>query len=165
MAAPAVMTSALLGAPANKAPATSAGEVHSIPTDMGPIMTLLRGHDKIHFKTEDIPGGERTITTSEDPAIVKAIQVHAHEMRARVIQGANIRPKDPIFIETFKHHEEIKDVITDLPNGVTEDETSLNPQVVLLIRAHAQAVAGFVRDGVPAAKRNTPLPKGYRPDP
>jgi len=155
-------TPAATGNPAHDKSST---DVHDIPTDMAPIMTLLMSHDKIRFTIEKIPGGARTITTSKDPDIAKAIRLHAQEMRARVVLGNNIRPKDPIFIETFKHHKEIKDVITDLPDGVSEDETSANPQVVLLIRAHALAVAGFVRDGMPAAKRTTPLPKGYRADP
>lgn len=141
--------------------ATGTSGVHSVSTDMVPIMALLRNHEKIRFTLLPIPWGERTITTSTDPQITQTIRLHAREMKARVQQGDNIRPHDPIFIEIFRHHREIHDVITDIPGGVTEEETSQNPQVVLLIRAHAQAVAGFARQGIAATRRNTPLPKGY----
>ncbi len=55
-------------------------------------------------------------------------------------------------------------MITDIPGGVSEEETSHNSQVVLLIRAHAKTVAGFVRQGLEATHQNTPLPKGYHSD-
>jgi len=139
-------------------------EVHSVSTDMVTIMTLLRNHAAIRFVIRDIPGGERTSTTSSDPEVVKAIRLHAREMRARVEQGSNIRPNDPIFVEIFRRHKEISDVITDIPGGVLEDETSPNPQIVLLIRAHAQIVAKFVRQGLAATHQNTPLPKAYHSD-
>jgi len=139
-------------------------DVHSVSTDMVPIMALLMNHDHIRFTIQDLPNGARTTTTSKNPEIVTAIRLHAREMQARVQQGNNIRLKDPIFIEIFRHHNEISDKINDIPGGVSEDETSPNPQVVLLIRAHAKTVAGFVRDGLPATHQNTPLPKGYHPD-
>ena len=139
-------------------------EVHSVSTDMVTIMTLLRNHAAIRFVIRDIPGGERTLTTSKDPEVVKAIRLHAREMRARVKQGSNIRPNDPIFVEIFRRHKQIRDVITDIPGGVSEDETSPDPQMILLIRAHAQIVAKFARQGLAATHQNTPLPKGYHAD-
>jgi len=138
--------------------------VHTVSTDMVPIMTLLLNHGKIRFTFEKIARGARTITTSKDAEIVRTIRLHAREMKVRVQQGNNIRPNDPIFIEIFRRHKEVRDVITDIPGGVSEDETSQNPQVVLLIRAHAQVVAGFVRQGLEATHQNTPLPKGYHPN-
>jgi len=138
--------------------------VHTVSTDMVPIMALLLNHGSIRFTIEKIPRGARTITTSKDAEIVRAIRLHAREMKIRVQQGNNIRPNDPIFIEIFRRHKEISDMITDIPGGVSEDETSQNSQVVILIRAHAQVVAGFVRQGLEATHKNTPLPKGYHPN-
>jgi hypothetical protein len=126
------------------------------------IMALLNNHRKIRFTIEWIPGGARTVTTSTDPQTVHAIRRHAREMKARLELGNNIRQTDPLFIEIFKHHREIKSSIRDIPGGVSEDETSANPQVVLLIRAHAKTVARFVRDGLEATRDNTPLPKAYQ---
>lgn len=138
--------------------------VHSVSTDMVTIMTLLKNHATIRFVVQDIPGGERTRTTSGDPETTRAIRLHAREMRARVWQGNNIRPNDPLFVEIFRRHKEISDVITDIPGGVAEEETSPDSQMVLLIRAHARVVADFVRRGLPATHQNTPLPQGYRSD-
>jgi hypothetical protein len=138
-------------------------EVHSIPVDMAPIIVLLRNHDKISFSVEPIPGGVRTIATSKDPAITKLLRLHAAEMRIRLQLGSNIRPTDPLFIELFRYHAAITATMRNVPGGVTEDETSKIPAVVLLIRAHAEVVGEFVRYGMPRAREPSPLPKGYQP--
>lgn len=150
-------------APDQQAPAAAA--VHTIRQDMDTINPLLFNHDKIAYAATFIPGGAYTTTTSSDPAIVRLIQLHAVEMRARMAQGNEIRPSDPVFHELFKHHAEIKIRLHNLSNGVEEWETSTNPQVTILIQAHTHSVAAFVREGMPAARRLSPLPPGYQSQP
>lgn len=111
----------------------------------------------------DIPHGERTTVTSTDPAMVVLLRQHAQSMRVRLLYGDNLRPADPVFVELFRRHSEVYATIRNIPGGVTEVETSKNPQVVLLIRAHAREVGEFVRYGMPRAKQSSPLPKGYVP--
>lgn len=134
---------------------------HSIREDMGPINTLLFQHDRLTFRIMNVRNGVRTVNTSKDKALVPTIQLHAEEMKLRMEQGNVIRPNDPLFREVFKRRNEIKITLRNIPTGVVETETSRNPQVVLLIRAHARAVALFVRDGMLGAHSNTPLPPGY----
>jgi hypothetical protein len=143
-------------------PATDPRANHTIPQDMKPIMALLVNHSKIHYRVEMIRHGARTLTTSTDPALVRVIQIHAWEMKARLDHGVNIRPYDPLFTEIFKHHSEIHVRLRNVRDGALEDDTSANPQVVLLIRAHAKRVAEFVREGSAAARRPGSLPPGYR---
>lgn len=145
--------------------APAQGAPHSIREDMGPIDRLLRDHDKISYRVTFIPGGVRTVTTSKDKDLERIIQLHAREMKARMEQGNVIRPNDPIFQELFRRHQDITIHLRDVAGGVVESETSRDPQVVLLIRAHTQTVAGFVREGMPRARRMTPLPPGYRRPP
>jgi len=131
--------------------------------DMGPIHGLLTQHEKIHRTVEEIPGGVRTVTTSEDPQVTDLIRTHVREMKERIEKGQPIRQMDPLFREIFRHHEKIRLEIEDVPGGVRATETSDDPQVTLLIRQHAKrAVSEFVQGGMNRAMQGTPLPEGYK---
>ena len=147
--------------PSTTASTPSDPAVHSIRQDMGPIDHLLNNHSKIVYKVTSINGGARTVTTSSDPVIASTIKLHAWEMKARMEQGNVIRPADPLFAELFRRHSEIKIQLREIPKGVVESETSTDPQVVLLIRAHTHAVTRFVQGGMPETRQHNPLPPGY----
>ena len=147
------------------AAASSGPPPHSIAVDMQPIMQLLSNREKVNYVVTFIPGGVRTITTSKDPKVADTIRTHSWEMKARMDRGDNIRPTDPLFQEIFRRHAEITVRLRNIAGGVEEDETSQNPQVVLLIRAHTQVVEEFIREGLARARRPSPLPTGYRPAP
>ncbi len=146
-------------------PAPTLPPSHPFAQDMQTIMALLRNHDKVSYVVRDIPNGVCTITSSKDPEIAKEIQTHSADMKLRMENGDNIRPADPLFVELFRHHRDIKIVMKNVPGGTEVDETSTDPQAVLLIRAHTKTVSEFVRDGLPRAKKPSPLPDGYHPDP
>jgi hypothetical protein len=138
----------------------------SMMRDMGPIHGLLMQHEKIHRAVEEIPGGVRTMTTSEDPQVTDLIRTHVREMKERIEKGQPIRQMDPLFREIFRHHEKIRLEIEDVPGGVRATETSDDPQVTLLIRQHAKrAVSEFVQGGMNRAMQGTPLPEGYKQQP
>jgi hypothetical protein len=122
---------------------------------------LLGDHEKISRAVEEIEGGVATTTLSEDPAIAKTIRVHVRQMQARVEAGDGLRHWDPLFVEVFKHHDEIVMAIEDVPGGVVVRETSKNPDVTKLIRAHAKAVSEFAQRGFERAHEASPLPEGY----
>jgi len=122
---------------------------------------LLRDHEKIHRAVEEIEGGVATTTSSEDPAIAKTIRVHVRQMQARVATGDRLRHWDPLFVAVFKHHDEIAMAIKDVPGGVVVRETSQNPDVATLIRAHARAVSEFAQRGFERAHEASLLPEGY----
>ena len=124
-------------------------------------MLLLKNHDKIDFTVKIIPGGVQTTNTSPDPVVAAAIQQHAADMKQRNEEGINVRPLDPLFQELIRRHAEIVVKLKNIPNGVIEWETSTNPQVTLLIRAHTKTVTEFVKYGLPRAQQPSPLPKGY----
>lgn len=127
------------------------------------IHRLLVEHEDISRTVEEIPGGIRSITVSRRPEITDAIRAHVRQMKARVETGEPIRQMDPVFREIFEHHTKIQMEIDDVPGGARVTETSDDPQVVLLIRQHAErAVSEFVADGMQRAMRPTPLPPGYR---
>jgi len=131
--------------------------------DMGVIHDLLVRHERIERRVDDVPGGIRAVTRSDDPALADRIRTHVSQMRARIEEGDPIRQMDPLFREIFEHHEAIEIEIESVRGGVRVTETSDDPQVVLLIRQHARrAVSEFVAGGMGRAMRPTPLPPGYR---
>lgn len=131
--------------------------------DMSVIHGLLMNHARIQRSVEDIPGGVRTVTTSEDPEVAELIRAHVWRMKERMEQGEPIRQMDPLFRELFRRRAQIRIEVQDTPRGVIVTETSADPQVVLLIRQHAhRAVSEFVERGMARAMEPTPLPEGYR---
>lgn len=124
---------------------------------------LLSEHKKIDRKVEDIDGGVRTVTTSDDPEIAKLIQLHVRQMAARFDAGMPVRRWDPLFAELLKHYDKVTMTIEDIPGGLRVTETSDDPQVVLLIRQHAhKGVSEFVERGFDRAHEESPLPEGYK---
>jgi hypothetical protein len=130
--------------------------------DMATIHGLLRNHESIDRRVENIAGGVRTVTTSTDPEVTALIRRHVREMKARYGRGQPIRPMDPVFRELFRHREKASLEIEDVPGGVRVIHTSDDPQVTLLIRQHAHRfVSEAAEQGMRRAMRKTPLPEGY----
>lgn len=131
--------------------------------DMRIIHDLLVNHEEILRQVEDIPGGIRSRTTSDNAEIADLIRTHVRQMRRRIERGDPIRQMDPVFREIFDHHDEIEMALEDVNGGVRVIETSADRQVTLLIRQHARrAVSEFIASGMDRAMRPTPLPDGYR---
>jgi hypothetical protein len=131
--------------------------------DMRVIHDLLLHHEQIERRVDDMAGGIRAVTTSDDPRLVDRIRTHVLQMRARLEEGDPIRQMDPLFREIFEHDDAIEMQVENVPGGVRVTETSADPQVALLIRQHARrAVSEFVAEGMARAMRPTPLPPGYR---
>lgn len=122
---------------------------------------LLRNHDKIDRTVQEIDGGVATTTVSDDPAVTEKIRKHVRQMQERVENGDGFRYWDPLFVEIFEHDDEIAIEIEDVPGGVKVKETSMNPEVVKLIRAHAKTVTEFTERGFGRAHETSPLPEGY----
>ena len=76
--------------------------------------------------------------------------------------GGRIRAWDPHFSEIFDHYDEVDMVVEALDDGVRVTETSENPEVVKLIRAHARKVDDFVARGPAAVHEPTALPDDYQ---
>ena len=131
------------------------------------VMQAMRAlvHDyrqDIVREIEDIPNGVATTTRApKNPAAVEALQRHVDEMKGLLEDGGRIRGWDPLFSEIFDHAEEIEVAIEVLDDGVRVVETSPNPEVVKLIRAHARKVSDFVARGPAAVHEPTPLPEDY----
>ena len=66
--------------------------------------------------------------------------------------------RDPLFAELFRHADKIKMQHEDTEHGVRVVETSADPYVARLIKAHAKVVSGFVDRGFDEAMKNHAVP-------
>ena len=127
-------------------------------TDRNDFQFLLRNHQKITRTVKPIPGGVETITESDDPAVAAKIKEHTKWMKVRIDQSRPIRMRDPLFRELFRHTDKIAMERVETDKGVHVIETSEDPYVSQLIRAHAKVVSGFVTRGFDEATKNHPVP-------
>ncbi len=79
-------------------------------------------------------------------------------MHERVKDGRGIHMRDPLFREVFRHREQIVMEINDTEKGVRVIETSKDPHVVGLIKAHAEVVSRFIENGPAEVRRNHAVP-------
>lgn len=122
---------------------------------------LIDHHQHLRRTVEDVPGGVRTRTTTDDPTLTDRLREHVQEMADLLDEGGRIRNWDPLFNEIFDHRDAIDIEIRDIDHGVEVVETSEDEQVIALIRAHARKVEEFVARGRAACHEETPLPPGY----
>jgi hypothetical protein len=121
--------------------------------DMRGIHALFANRDQIHRTVTQIPGGVRTTTEADDPAVVAQLREHVQSMYARLEEGRPINARDPLFAALFEHADKIKFRTEDTPKGITVTETSDDPEVVGLIRRHAEVVSKFIANGMPEMMR------------
>ena len=134
------------------------GNMGSNMADMQQIHTLLANHGSVQRAVRKLPNGVETVTTSRDPRVAALLPEHVNAMYARLKEGRLIRGFDPLFVELFRQADQIDLKVERLPNGVRVVETARDPYAVQLIQAHAEAVNGFVRDGLAAMHRTHAVP-------
>lgn len=138
------------------------GGMGNMMRDMPVIRDLLIDHKQVQYHVENTTNGIRAEATSDNPQVATLLQQHVWQMKERMEKGQPIRMMDPLFRELFAHHRQIQMQVENTATGVRVTETSDDPQVVLLIRQHAeQFVPRVVKEGMQGAMRPTPLPPGY----
>ncbi|WP_236625120.1 DsrE family protein [Rhodopirellula sp. SWK7] len=119
---------------------------------------LLTHHEKITRTVKEVSGGVETLTESDDEEVASKIKEHVEWMQYRIKETNPIRMRDPLFAEIFRHTDKIKMEHVDTEKGVRVTETSDDPYVADLIRAHAKVVSGFVERGFAEAMKNHAIP-------
>lgn len=130
--------------------------------DQSVFHRLLTFHQAIARQVTEIEGGIEAVTRSDNLELVALIQDHARAMKRRMEEGFGLRHWDPAFVEIFAQAGKVRLEIESLPDGVRVRETSEDPNVTLLIRAHGAVVSAFVARGAKAAATESPLPEAYR---
>ena len=102
---------------------------------------LMRAQAAIRRELREIEGGVEAVTTSPNAEIVALIQEHGREMQRRWLAGAGA----PAGLAARAGQGVME--VEMLPQGVRVTERSELPEVVELIRAHAQILSGFLAAG------------------
>jgi hypothetical protein len=116
--------------------------------DMMGIHALFAHRDQIRRTVTQIPGGVRTTTESDDPAVVAQLRDHVQAMYARLKDGRPINARDPLFAAIFESADKIHVKTENTAKGITVTETSDDPKVVDLVRRHAEVVNRFIANGM-----------------
>ena len=121
--------------------------------DMSIYMDMFNRHSQIQRNVEQIPGGIRTTTESDVPSLTAQLHAHVSSMYEHVDQRQEVTCMSNSLPVLFSNAQGYQRQLTFTPKGVAVMETSSDPALVKAIRAHAQEVSGFVKDGMPAMMR------------
>lgn len=126
--------------------------------DMDVFHFLLDNGSKIRRTVTERPDGVETLTESDDPAVAEKIKAHVDSMYTRVENRRPIHQRDPLFREVFAHADKIVMAKEPTAKGVKVVETSADPYVAKLIKAHAEVVSKFIANGRREAMTNHEVP-------
>ena len=121
--------------------------------DMSSYTNLFDRHSEIRRTVEAIDGGVRTTTESDATDLVVQLQTHVSSMYTHLNQHAEVTCMSSSLPTLFRNSNGYRRELSLTAKGVVVTETSTDPQLANAIRAHAQEVSGFVRDGMPAMMR------------
>jgi hypothetical protein len=127
--------------------------------DMAMIHFLLDNGKDVTRTVTVLENGIATVTESDRPEVAATIQKHVAAMYARVKDVKPIHQRDPLFRELFANAAKIVMTHENTPKGVKVTETSVDPYVASLIKAHAEVVTSFIANGRKEAMTNHAVPK------
>ena len=124
------------------------GDASGHGADMMGIHFLFAHRNEIRRTVVQIPGGVRTTTESDDPAVAAQLQEHVRAMYAHLKDGRPINTRDPLFAALFENADKIDVKLEPAARGLTVTETSKDANVTKLIRRHAEVVGLFIANGM-----------------
>lgn len=123
------------------------------------FQALLHAHEQIERKVTPTEMGITSETWSEDPDITKLIQQHVAEMQ-ELMKGcaegscpAQPRWWDPVFAAAYATAGQIDLQATPTDKGVKVTQTGSDNYAKRVIRAHADVVTKFVKNGHAEAQK------------
>jgi hypothetical protein len=126
--------------------------------DMVLIQFLIDHKDSITRTVTELPDGVETVTESANPDVAVTIREHVVAMTRRIETGSPIHVRDPLFREIFAHARDIAVRHEATANGIRVTETSKDPYVARLIKAHAAVVTKFIENGHAEMMRDHAVP-------
>lgn len=127
--------------------------------DQAVFHRLLELHAEIDRSLEVLPNGIRSLTRSDNPEVVALLHEHVPSMHERLQTGFRLRRWDPLYEAIFDNADAVSMEIRLLPDGVEVIESSEDPDVAALIKAHGVTVDAFVSRGQEAAAKPSPMPE------
>lgn len=119
---------------------------------------LLDHGESVRRTVVPLEDGVETVTESDDPEVAGKIREHLRSMKKRLEDGRPIHMRDPLFAAIFEQADEIDLSIEETEKGVRVRETSSDPRAVALIKAHADVVSLFIKNGRLEARKDHAVP-------
>lgn len=121
-------------------------------SDAQTIHQLFANHTQIRRTVEEIPGGIHAVTESDDAEVAALIQTHVSRMYDRVTAQRGIPMMGmsstlPTMVQAASQYQRHLQMT---PKGIEVTETSNDPEIIAVIREHAQEVTQFAEQGMPA---------------
>jgi hypothetical protein len=118
--------------------------------DMQLVHQLFADRSLIRRTVEEIPGGIRAVTESDDPQVAALIQQHVTSMYQRVEGGQEFSMMSSTLPIMFANADRYQRELETTPKGVAITETSDDPHMAAVIRSHGREVSDFVDYGMSA---------------
>ena len=148
----------LLAQPGPRGKGAGKGKDATHQADMELFHFLLDNRAQITRKVTDLPDGVETLTESANPQVAAKLQAHVASMYQRVEERRPVHARDPLFAEIFRNADKVRMKVEKTPRGVKVVETSEDAYVAKLVRAHAQVVNLFLKNGRAEMMKNHPVP-------
>lgn len=120
---------------------------------------LLDHRQEITRTIKVLENGVETVTETKNADVRGKLCEHVAAMHKRLKDKRGIHLRDPLFAEVFRHADKVSMKIEETEQGVKVTETSADPYVAKLIKAHAEVVSKFLEKGHLEVRENHPLPK------
>lgn len=120
---------------------------------------LLDHRQEITRKIKVLETGVETVTETGSAEVRDKLREHVSAMHKRLKDRRGIHLRDPLFADIFRHADKITMKIEQTEKGLKVTETSDDPYVAKLIKAHAEVVSKFLERGPLEVRENHPLPK------
>lgn len=117
-------------------------------SDMRVVRQLFAYHDQIRRSVEEIPGGVRTLTESDNPEIATLIQQHVASMHQRLEDGRWFAMMSRTLPTLFRNADRYQRQSQITSNGIAVTKTSDDAELASVLSEHAQEVTEFVQNGM-----------------
>jgi hypothetical protein len=116
---------------------------------MPAIHTLLWNHERIVRTVTDLPDGIRTLTESDDPALVLRIREHVTGMYRVLASGVDpgLPHTTPALRTILRDRDRISTRVDTTAKGILVVQTSSDAATVSALQQHAREVTEMVRSG------------------
>ena len=116
--------------------------------DMQLVHQLFANHNLIRRTVEEIPGGVRTVTESDNPQVATMIQQHVASMHQRLDHGRWFAMMSQTLPIMFRNADRYQREYEMTPQGIRVKKFSDDSELVNVLREHSREVSGFVEAGM-----------------
>ena len=119
-----------------------------MPADFQDKIHQLFAHpEKIRRSVDITADGYVAKTTTSDPELAEALQIHVKQMSGRLAEGSPVRRWDPAFGEFFDRYDQMDHTFKNLKRGIRAEVTAEDEESVAAAHNHAYIILDFSSQG------------------